>query len=634
MIHEFKYVDLNRTFDDHLAKGEKRTASQDLWHLELTESLDQDSRLRWKDLNANMRLVVLGDAGAGKTVELEQQAKALILARETAFYMTVDKLARTGLERATTRFGKNELSLWRKRGGRAHFFVDSVDQARLNGRSLDCALDKLQQALTADEIAQARIIFSCRYTDWRFIQDRESISRLLSPPPTITSEDRYNTRVVVLLPLDRKQMKTFTEAHELDQSDDFLRKIRETGTEILARRPGDLLSLMRYWNDEKKIGSLTQVLRHNTLRFLREEDTSARKPSLNIATTQRAVHLLAGALAITRSEEIANPTDDTQQPSNAWLHPSKYLHDLKESEIMEILGLRFFDPATFGRVKFHHRSLQEFLIAQWLDSVSTAGFPCDDLIKLIFESIRGQLIVRPQFSATAAWLAQKHESIRDALQRAAPQVLITEGDSAELPTTARAQALQAYIARYSDREILRESIDGVALRRFAQPDLADVVADLLRRDLPDDRVKLLLRIIRYGKIQSCRDLALHHATNSTRRPSVCTQAIAAVGAVGFPADKISVIDHYLKSTTLMPEVLRALVIEFYSDHLQPEDLLALLAKPHPIQPDTSGDYEQYWMSRVICERTSAARLHALIAKLQAMVTQICRPPPFQWTVTN
>ena len=55
------------------------------------------------------------------------------------------------------------------------------------------------------------------------------------------------------------------------------------------------------------------------------------------------------------------------------LDTSKYLKDWDATERSALLRRALFDPATYGRVRFHHRSVQEYLAAYRLKRLKEKG---------------------------------------------------------------------------------------------------------------------------------------------------------------------------------------------------------------------------------------------------------------------
>ena len=88
------------------------------WSKEL-ENTDPDAILRfgrstdlsdWADISERRRLVILAEAGAGKTEEMREQARWRIEAGQFAFFATVEDVAADGLEGAAADRGQEAVA--------------------------------------------------------------------------------------------------------------------------------------------------------------------------------------------------------------------------------------------------------------------------------------------------------------------------------------------------------------------------------------------------------------------------------------------------------------------------------------------------------------------------------------------
>jgi hypothetical protein len=134
--------------------------------------------LNWKDLREYRRVVLLAEASSGKSAEFRYQADSLRAAGHAAFFVTIEELADHGFEAALEPSAADLFERWRGSGGEAWFFLDSLDEARLNRKSFETALKRFARALD-DSIERARIFVSCRVSDWKGAEDRGFIERHL-----------------------------------------------------------------------------------------------------------------------------------------------------------------------------------------------------------------------------------------------------------------------------------------------------------------------------------------------------------------------------------------------------------------------------------------------------------------------
>src|SRR5229473_2945148 len=95
--------------------------------------------LGWDDLLTKRRVVLLAEAGSGKTTEMKARVCALAVDRSTVFYATVEDVGRRGIEGALRHADRAQLTAWRASEQDAWFFIDSVDEAKNSGVKLHAA---------------------------------------------------------------------------------------------------------------------------------------------------------------------------------------------------------------------------------------------------------------------------------------------------------------------------------------------------------------------------------------------------------------------------------------------------------------------------------------------------------------
>ena len=121
-----KIVVLDRQF---LEWNEKDPAAADLY----AAFSGWSHAISWADVRAKSRVVILAEAGSGKTIELKEQARALAAEGRYAFYATVQDVAREGLRLALSAAERAKFHEWKSSDQVAWLFVDSIDEAKLDG---------------------------------------------------------------------------------------------------------------------------------------------------------------------------------------------------------------------------------------------------------------------------------------------------------------------------------------------------------------------------------------------------------------------------------------------------------------------------------------------------------------------
>ena len=174
-----------------------------------------------------------------------------------------------------------------------------------------------------------------------------------------------------------------------------------------------------------------------------------------------------------------------------------------------LLERPLFGFASYGRVRFHHRSVLEFLAARRLDALLTRGASIKAIKRLLFtETAQGKRVVRPSMRPVASWLASWRETIFADLVWLDPAVPLDHGDPQSLSIHQRTRALEAYVVRYGTGGWRGLQTPSIQVHRFAAAELSEVVARLWAGGIENGEVReLLLRLIAAGRLAGCADIA-------------------------------------------------------------------------------------------------------------------------------
>lgn len=85
------------------------------------------------------------------------------------------------------------------------FFLDSVDEARLNRKSFDTALRRFAKDLGM-ALERTHVYVSCRVTDWKGAEDRTTYSRYLPAwrKPLVAPVEKPDEYRALLDPISRR----------------------------------------------------------------------------------------------------------------------------------------------------------------------------------------------------------------------------------------------------------------------------------------------------------------------------------------------------------------------------------------------------------------------------------------------
>jgi hypothetical protein len=250
-----------------------------------------DGALGWEKLLAKRRVVILAEAGSGKSTEMKERARLTAAAGRVAFYATVEDVGCDGLEGALSSGDRARLTAWRASLEEAWFFIDSVDEGKALGVRLEKVVRRIADGIEGAE-ARAHIILSGRISDWEFRKDLESVRSKLPIPEknpvheTTPGEEllrivRQLSRpkvppnpeqslVVIMTPLDRNRVRLFADAKGASNVAQFLAHVEAANLWHFARRPLDLDWLVRFWQDENRLGSLAEMVERSVTERLKE----------------------------------------------------------------------------------------------------------------------------------------------------------------------------------------------------------------------------------------------------------------------------------------------------------------------------------------------------------------------------
>lgn len=534
-----EYIDLDRRFAD---VDNKEFDPESV--LRLAEIWGIERSLSWDSLFQSERVIVLADAGSGKSWEMRHQVGRLRASGKAAFFVPLQMLAEEGL-RDCLAYDYQEVALfdaWLSQGeDEAWLFLDAVDELKLTATTLDQALGRVARDIGPAR-ARVRVVISCRPWDWR-PSDLATVERrlptsdpvmdkapapedaLLAPirrqrekPPQDGKDAAPKQRVVVMLALNSKQIRRFLEGIGTPDANALQEEIMREEALPFARRPLDLKRLAQSWEVRRRLGSRLEQHEDDVQSALRDRTDRPDTAQLPPADAIEGIERLALAMALTKSrslQEIDNLS--VVGTGEGALSPTDILHDWMPGKVAALLRRAIFDPATLGRVQFHHRTIQEFLAARRLHKLRQTNLSTAELFRLLFADTYGERVLVPAMRPIAAWLAIWHPDIAQEILQREPEVLVMHGDPASLTLDVRREVLTAYVAAYGGGTWRGLSMPVTEMRRLAHPDLAGDIRTAWGLAPANEEVReFLLDLIQLGGLTSCEDIALDAAVDPQR----------------------------------------------------------------------------------------------------------------------
>jgi len=544
------FINLDRTF------SELSNYARESDDVDVSQAFRRGSPLTWAELRMERRVVLLAEAGAGKTEEIRNAAETWRSNGDHAFFLRLEHVA-DDLDTAFEVGDLDAFERWRKSQDEGWVLLDSVDEARLRGPSdFEKAIRKFAARVRGAE-DRLHLLVTSRISAWRPKTDLEFCERQLPLPAagrvvepggaesagadaavaiaTKPAEDntRPGYRMVTIDDLDTAQITKFAQAYGIADLGQLLDAVERKDAWAYTRRPQDLVELIEFWRAQGRIGSRLELVKSSVARRLAERDqTRAEWQLLAADCVHAAAARIAAACILTNQATIQVPDGSA---SGSGLRLAEVLPDWDPRQLHALLSRPLFDAAIYGAVRFHHREAREYLAAEWF-----AGLLRRETSRLKIESLffRHQYdldLVVPALRPVLPWLALLDDGIRDRLLKSAPEVLFEGGDPSQLPTSTRERILRECCRGLAATNTPRTFTDRGLVQRFAAPDLVEAIRDLFRVHADsDDVASFLCRMIWIGPLPGlrpeARSLALAADASQYTR-IVAVRALAAIGAV-------------------------------------------------------------------------------------------------------
>ncbi|MEY4756474.1 MAG: hypothetical protein RJA34_1372, partial [Pseudomonadota bacterium] len=516
-----KKVRIHRSFHD-LKEGVEDAAEQ----AAVFARMGIKSETRWRDLLQSPRVLIVSEAGAGKTHECRAERDERWAAGEPAFFFELAELSRNDPCELLDPEELRRFEAWRvSQSDVAIVFLDSIDELKLTLGTLENALKRLKRAVDG-QMGRLKVVITSRPIPI----ERALLERLL-PVPNFSvaqaSEQAFadiamhrskaeekdkpvDWRCVALMPLSGEQMRAFAEQAGVTDADAMLEDIRKRNAEEFARRPQDLIELCADWRDHHRIRTHREQVAHNISVKLKPRSNDREATDLTDARALEGASRLSLAMLLTRKLTIRHSAeaDRSGEPGTA-IDPAVILTGWSGPEQKTLLERALFGFAGYGRVRFHHRSVVEYLAAHRFSELLARGMSVKAVKRMLFaESPYGDRVVRPSMRPVAAWLSISRPEIYAEVCEREPDVLLNHGDPESLTIEMRANALRAYVARYGDGQWRGMHVPRLQVHRFAAPELGPEVLRLWEKGISNSEVReLLLEIIAAAAMPEGADIA-------------------------------------------------------------------------------------------------------------------------------
>lgn len=602
------FLELDRRFREVTEEVKPEDAALDSY---AQSFFGQESKLGWNDLLGRRLVIILGEPGSGKTWEFRHRAERLSTGGQCAFFIELEQLVRQPISEALGPANYQRFQNWLGDTEEATFFLDSVDEAKLR-RPTDfhVALRKFRDSLGEREAVRARILISSRISEWHPHIDKAELLRLFPGPlpkkvfkdgiaVEVAPEEKEKLIIVKIEPLGRVGVERYAQARNVP-AQDFLAALDVHHAWEFVRRPADVADLTSYWLEHKKLGTLTELIESDVSRKLKP---SGRDKSDPLSPQQSRIGAAAcGAATIFCRQFNFKVPDETFVVTDALDAPACLPEEWRKEQWQALLIRPIFDGASYGRIRFHHRRVAEYLAAKWLEARMAEGCPTTVLDDLLFNCFEGQRVLRPAIAPVAAWLCSGGESWKEDLRGrvlgAAPDIHLVYGDPSCLPLEYKRKLLRALVSRYGKKKHAWIESSPDTLSRLADPALAEDISAIIRdQSLSADlRAKMLL-LVRHGRLLACLETALEVIASGDELERLKTYAAAAIRDVGDLHTRRRLAS-IMASMSQVPNGLCSIACEaLYPVVVNAGELVEMLRKTKPV-PEFSVDLPYYLESHV------------------------------------
>ena len=560
----YGFIELNRTFHELKSEGVESDDVDFTWIPGLSRSQ------RWPDLINEYRLIILSEAGSGKTTEILNVARSLRKKNKHAFFLRLEHIS-ADFEVAFEVGAYGAFEEWLKSEKEGWIFLDSVDEARLRKPGdFELAIRKLSNRIQV-ALNRAHIVITGRTTAWRPKTDLNNCVTQLSyndtaserqpqPEDTGTDDDRNEVKtedkkksksafvIVELDELTSEQIAIFAKARGVNDSRVFLDAVERADARSFTSRPQDLEELIELWLEKGHIGTGLEIMQNSIKRRLTERDQDrAEAHPLSSDRARHGARLLAVATTLTHDQTIRVP--DGVENAKGIAVPS-VLSDWHDKERAALLTRPVFDEAIYGTVRFHHRTVREYLTAEWFAGLLERDTSRRHIESEFFRNLYGTEVVVPSLRPVLPWLAILDEQIGERVYQKAPEIFFEGGDPSQLPLEMRQRILRDVCEQIASDDTSWPSHDRSSVRRFAKPDLTDDVRELISKYADNDYVtEFLLYMVLLGQLEGLKHTVMEIALTPTADKYVRSTAFRAIYAIGSEEEQENVRQSFLKEAS-------------------------------------------------------------------------------------
>jgi hypothetical protein len=624
-------IQLQRTFTPVADRVNSKHDAQDFDYAQYWQPNGDQTSVFWEQLLEHPFCVVSGEAGIGKTTEFEGQADSLQKEGKAAFFVPLDvALDKDSLFDRLSAVAR-PLNAWLAGSDIGYFFLDGVDEARL-GRpcDLEAALRNVVRRLTPENaMERARFILSSRIGDWGIPDVPAIAAEVINGARQRSGQTTIEPLIYSLDRLSPADAKALAQWYGVTDVDPFWKAVERQGFEFMVTIPLDLERMAEYWKQRGQFGGLTEMLEASIDKRLHEHNPSHQKKpaSLPLEDMRRAAELLAAVCCLSGRPFVAVP-DYRGAASVNTVAVNEILGRWTTEQVRTLLSTAVFDEASYGHVRFHHRTAREYLAAKWISRRMHEGWPLRAVLSLFISDPFGDgLVVVESRQPVLSWLASMEPKIRECVISTCPDTVFSGGDPEEWSAEDVERALRNFARlRFEALAVRAAPLDVGTLTRIGRRAGETVLTSLLDACAADIGSMYsthlaihFLHIVRYAALKGCSDAVYRLYRNNDNGRMLKGHALATLAVVATEEQRKGVRQDLLEQRiTGSGQCAQACRVVF-PGYLSAKELVDVLVATEA-QPNEGGPMSEY-MRREVLSRSNGSCATALLDAVDSSLSK-------------
>ena len=611
------YLNLNRTFKEIKLQD---SLAEDVDLLEEFRSwLGLEKSIGWHDIEKKYRVILLAEAGSGKTTEFMNRAFQLIGKKKYAFFLRLENLY-SNFEEAFEIGTFEQFQKWLNSSLEGWIFLDSIDEARLrNSKEFERSIKKFGR-IVKSALDRAHIFISGRPYAWRSASDKKTVNTYL---PFYTSKNKSTSTLSLDQPshsistgtidhsetkeisepefysldkLSHDNLKVFIQHYQIEE-ESFLYEIgRFDGFEHL-KTPQDVIGVIRFWKSEKKLGTKLEHIEWSIdQKLIEPKQDYSDQLSIPINKITNGAQVIAIALSLCKENNIKIPDG---KDNDRGLDLSRLLNDYDSAQLKSLSYRPLFVDGPYGTIRIYNREAKELLAAKWIGNRIKNGNR-RTIENLFLTQCYDQKVTTLSMRPILYWLFSYDDQLSRKVLKKWPHLLFEGGDPSNLPLDVKVNCLTELCEQIANNQITFKLYHFESIRLFPTEEMANTVTLLIEQYNKDKNVlSLLINLSKWGKYQQSAKFLRKLVENPTTDSDLTSLSLDALKRIENNDGFLRVLESLTKSRSIIERRLLGYAIDLLEPNLQSLNwLFETFNKIEPKHRDAFDDID-YFLKKYI-----------------------------------